>query len=127
MERSMITPVELEFDVAIPKHPLSSEPYFVVWCDPTGINTGASADEGELQGETIVSAEWTIPAGLTKVSETTGAVTINGVSYPANTVTTVFLLGGTDGEYYEITVTITTATRTLSKTFILPVSKKDLA
>lgn len=123
----MTTEIQLEYDIAVPKHPLSSEPYFIVWCDPTGINTGAAADEGELQGETITGATWTIPDGLTKVSDTHGAVTINGVAYAANTVTTVWLSGGTDGEFYEITVVITTATRSLPKTFILPVSKKDLA
>lgn len=116
-----------DFDIAIPKHPDSSEPYFVVWCDPTGVNTGAAADEGELQGQTISAVEWILPDGLTKVSETTGAVTIDGVSYGANTVSTVVLSGGADGSFYEITVRITTATRILAKTFILPVSKKDLA
>lgn len=117
--------IELDYDVAPPKHPRSIEPYFVVWCDPTGINTGIEADEGELQGETIISAEWTIPEGLTKVSQNQNAVTINGTSYGAGTVATVWLSDGSDNSFYELTCTITTATRTLPKTFILPVSKKS--
>ena len=107
---------------AVPKHPISIEPYFVVWCDPTGLNTGAEADDGELQGEAIVTATWTVPTGLTKVSSNQNAVTIDGVSYAANTVTTVWLSGGTDGETYTLLIQITTATRTLAKTFTLPVS-----
>lgn len=115
---------EYTYDMAAIKHPGSIEPYFVVWCDKDGTNSGAAADDGELQGETITSVTWTIPADLIKVSQNQNAVTINGIPYSANTVATVFLSGGTDGTYYEITCTITTATRTLAKTFILPVNKK---
>lgn len=118
---------ELIFDVAPVKHPDSNEPYYLVWCDRDGTNTGAAADDGELQGETISSVVWTIPTGLTKESQNQDAVVINGVSYAANTVSTVWLSGGTDGTYYEITAKITTSPsgRILPKTFILPVSKKS--
>lgn len=108
---------------ADPKHPLSIEPYFVVWCDPSGINTGAAADDGMLQGETITGSTWTVPTGITKVSNNDNAVTIDGVAYGAGTVSTIWLSGGTDQVDYEITVVITTPTRTLAKTFTLPVDK----
>jgi hypothetical protein len=115
---------DLIFDEAATKHPDSIEPYFVVWCDMDGTNSGAAADDGELQGETIVTATWTVPSGLTKVSQNQNAVTINGTAYGVNTVATVYLSGGTDNSFYEIKCSITTLTRTLAKTFILPVSKK---
>ena len=106
------------------KHPSSIEPYFVVWCDPSGTNTSATANKGQLQGETIVTSTWTVPSGITKVSDNTNAVTINGISYGASTVSTAFFSGGTDGQAYEIKNVITTATRTLAFTFTLPVSSQ---
>ena len=115
--------IEFAYDVADPKHPSSSEPYFVVFCDKDGTNV--AGDEGDLQGETISSATWTVPTGLTKGITNTSAVIISGVSYPANTVATCWFSGGTDGTYYEITVSIiTSGGRTLAKTFILPVTKR---
>jgi len=48
-------------------------------------------------GETIASAVWTIPTGLTKVSEEAGSE-----------VTQVVLSGGTAGETYTITCHIVT-------------------
>lgn len=115
---------EYTYDVAEPKHPDSNEPYFVVWCDPTGLNSGAAADEGELQGETITTVDWDVPDDLTKGVTNQDAVTINGTTYAANTVATVWLSGGIDGSFYEITCKIHTATRILPKTFVLPVTKK---
>lgn len=99
------------------KDPNSIEPYFVVWCDPTGINTGAAIDHGELQGATISSAVWTVPTGITKVSDNTGAVTIHGVAYPINTVATIWLSSGADNTDYDLLCHIVTSDgRTLDKT-----------
>ncbi|MCP5018926.1 MAG: hypothetical protein GY938_27160 [Ketobacter sp.] len=49
------------------------------------------------------SSTVTVESGLTKDSENNNAVTIKGVSYAINTVTTVWLSGGTEGETYVIT------------------------
>lgn len=103
------------------KDPDSVEPYFIVWCDKDGTNDGSSSDDGELQGETIATATWTVPTGITKDSSNTDAVTIQGVSYSANTVATVWLSGGTHNTDYDILCRITTATRTLDKTITIPV------
>jgi len=51
-----------------------------------------------VSGESISSVVWVIPAGLTKGDEVTG-------SYTAK----VWLSGGTDGETYEISCTITSS------------------
>ena len=105
-----------------PKDPNAIEPYFIVWCDPTGINTGAVADHGELQGATISSATWTVPTGIVKDSSDTGAVTIHGVTYPINTVCTIWLSSGTDGADYDLLCRIVTSdARTLDKTITIPV------
>src|SRR3990172_6649420 len=99
-----------------PKDPNAIEPYFIVWCDPTGINTGAAADHGELQGATILTATWTVPTGITKASSNQGAVTIHGITYPVNTVCTIWLSGGTDGTDYDLSCLITTSDlKTLDK------------
>lgn len=52
-----------------------------------------------LNGDAIVSAEWTIPAGITKVSQS-----------ETQTHTTVVISGGTPGRHYDCAVRITTAT-----------------
>lgn len=106
------------------KDPAAIEPYFVVWCDKDGTNTGAATDEGELQGATIATSTWSVATGITKVSDNTSAVTVAGVTYAANTVATIWLSGGTDGASYVLTNTITTSetpARTLRKTVIVPV------
>lgn len=105
-----------------PKDPNSVEPYFVVWCDLDGTNSGAATDDGELQGATIATATWTVPTGITKDSSNQGAVTIRGVTYGVNTVCTIWLSGGTDGTDYELSVRITTSdSRTLDQTIVVPV------
>lgn len=107
---------------APPKDPNNVEPYFFVWCDRDGTNTGASADDGELQGATISSYTVTVATGLTKDSDNKSAVTINGVSYGANTVVTVWVSGGTDGTDYDVLCRIVTSdSRTLDKTMTIPV------
>ena len=54
-------------------------------------------DDWLESGETIASAVWTIPAGITKVSETAG-----------DEITQVVLSGGTAGETYIITCHVVT-------------------
>ena len=70
------------------KDPQNIEPYFIVWCDEDGTNSGAAADRGELQGASISTATWTVPTGITKVSDNTSAVTINGVTYDITRIET---------------------------------------
>lgn len=108
------------------KDPNSIEPYFIVWCDEDGTNTGAATDGGELQGATIATVTWTVPTGLTKVSDNTNAVTIHGVSYAANTVCTIWLSGGTAGTVYQVACRITSSDdgRTLDKTVYLRVEEQ---
>jgi len=104
------------------KDPNSIEPYFIVWCDEDGTNDGGATDNGELQGATISTATWTVPTGITKTSDNTSAVTIQGVSYAINTVATIWLSGGTDGTDYECLCRITTSdSRTLDKTITIRV------
>lgn len=70
----------------------SVEDYTVVWDvisqKHEGINDGADA---------ITSSSWTVPAGITKDSD----------SY-SSTYTTIWLSGGTSGNSYEVTNTVTT-------------------
>ena len=110
-------------DYAPPKDPNSVEPYFFVWCDIDGTNSGAAADKGELQGATISSYTVTVsPSSITKDSDNKNAVTINGVSYAVSTVVTVWLSAGTDNIDYDILCRIVTSdNRTLDKTMIIPV------
>jgi hypothetical protein len=103
------------------KDPNNVEPYFIVWCDIDSTNDGGTTDDGELQGATISSATWTVPSGITKDSDNTNAVSIKGVSYDANTVATIWLSSGTDGEDYTLACRIVTSdSRTLDKAIIIP-------
>lgn len=86
-----------------PKDPNSIEPFHIVWCDRDGTNNGGASDEGELQGATISTSEWTVPSGITKDSDNTDAINIRGVAYAENTVATIWLSGGTAGEIYTLT------------------------
>lgn len=106
------------------KDPNSIEPVFFVWCDRDGTNSGAATDKGELQGATIATSSTTVASGLTKDSEATGATTIRGVSYGADTVATVWLSGGTAGTDYTVTNRITTSDgRTLDKSITIVCSE----
>jgi len=99
------------------KDPDAVEPYFIVWCDADGTNDGSTADDGELQSATISTVTWTVPTGITQDSANTNSVTINGITYDANTVATIWLSGGTDGTDYDIECKITTSdSRTLVQT-----------
>lgn len=104
------------------KDPNNIEPYFIVWCDEDGTNTGAATDGGELQGATISTVTWTVPTGITKNSDNKDACTIAGISYAISTVCTIWLSGGTAGEDYELNCKITTSdSRTLDQSIIIPV------
>jgi hypothetical protein len=106
------------------KDPDDVEPYFVIWCSKDGTNDGSVNDSGELQGATISTSTWTVPAGLTEDSNNTNAVTIKGVSYGINTVATIWLSAGTNGGRYTLTNKITTSdSRTLSKSILIPVAE----
>jgi hypothetical protein len=89
------------------KDPSAVEPFFVVWCDPSGSNV--NGDGGELQGATISTVTWTVPTGITRDSSNQNAVVIGGVSYSANTVCTIWLSGGTVHTSYTLTCRITTS------------------
>jgi len=102
------------------KDPDDTEPYFVVWCDVDGTNDGSASDDGELQSATISTSAWTVPTGITNDTDNTSAVTVNGVSYGANTVATIWLSSGTAGITYSLTNKITTSdSRTLSQTIVI--------
>lgn len=73
-----------------------------------------------LGTDTIASVTWTVATGLTKDSQAvnSGAVTIDGVSHPANTVATAWLSGGTAGATYSVACRVVTAGgRTDERTF----------
>ena len=106
------------------KHPDSIEPYFIVWCDIDAKNDGSTTDDGELQGAEIATCEWILPDGIESIDDNIDAVTINAVDYAANTVSTIWLSGGSSGSEYRLTCIITTdetPVRTLAKTIIIPV------
>ena len=105
------------------KDPANVEPYFFVLCDlKTGTNV--SGDNGELQGATISTiSSVTASTGLTVDSSNKNAVTIDGVSYAADTVVTAWLSGGTAGTEYTVTCKVTTSdSRTLEYSAIVPVN-----
>ena len=105
-----------------PKRPNSVEPYFIIWCDEDATNTGSATDDGELQGATILTSTWTVPTGITKDSESEAQVTIKGVTYAINTVTTIWVSGGISGNQYALTCKITTSdSRTLEHVLVIPV------
>lgn len=104
------------------KDPNAVKPYHIVWCSPDGTNDGGQNDIGELQGETISTVTWTVPAGITKDSDNKAAITIHGVSYAINTVATIWLSSGTDDTNYDLACRIVTSgSRTLEKTIRIPV------
>ncbi len=56
-----------------PKDPNAVDFYHIVWCSEDGTNDGGASDTGELQGATISTTTWTVPAGITKDSDNKGA------------------------------------------------------
>lgn len=106
------------------KDPDSIEPFFFVWCADDGTNDGSADDTGELQGAVIASYTVTVQSGLTKASDAKTAVAIGGVTYPVNTVVSVWLSGGTAGQDYTVACKIVTneaTPRTLEVTRIVQV------
>ena len=71
--------------VTIIKDPTARLPYSLDWGDWIGIDT-------------VATSTWTVPTGITKVSDTYGSKT-----------TTIVLSGGTAGVNYVLENTITTA------------------
>ena len=108
-----------------PKDPKGVEPVFFRFCSPSGLNDGSASDTGKLAGATISSiTSVTAASGLTVASYDKNAVTIDGISYSANTVVTAWLSGGTDGTDYEVEcVIVTSDSRTLVKTMVVPVAQ----
>lgn len=83
-----------------PKDPQDVVDYPVEW-----------ADVLELDGDTLTSATWTFPEGLTKQADAI-----------AGTQAVVWIAGGTDGERYEISCLVVTAGgRTYDRTFSIVV------
>ncbi len=67
-----------------------------------------------LDGDTIATSVWTVPAGLTKVSDTN-----------TTTKTTAWLSGGAADQSYTVTNRITTTGgRTEDRSFILKVEER---
>lgn len=106
------------------KDPDNVEPYFIVWCDESGLNDGGKKDNGELQGATIVTATWTVPTGIEKETTSEAPITIQGIDYLDKTVTTIWLSGGTAKQRYSLTCLITASDgRTLSGSIVVPVGE----
>lgn len=107
------------------KDPNAVEPFQFVWASEDGTNDGTTSDTGYLQGATISSSSTTVESGLTKDSENTLATTIKGVSFGVNTVATVWLSGGTEGETYTVVNRITTSdSRTADQTMFIRITSK---
>lgn len=88
----------------IEKDPAEVLDYQVDW---DGVNSW-------LQGDTITSATWTVPAGLTQVSDSRTATTA-----------TVWLSGGVVGSRYTVSCAITTAGgRTGKRSFTVVVRQR---
>ncbi len=108
-----------------PKDPNGVDFYHIVWCSKDGTNDGSAGDTGELQGATISTTTWTLPSGITKDSDNKSALTMRGITYGANTVTSILLSSGTGGLDYELLNRITTSdSRTLDKTITIPVREQ---
>lgn len=107
------------------KDPDGIERYFIVWCSKDGTNDGSADDTGELQGATISTSTWTVPAGITKDADGKDAVTIRGIAYPINTVAQILLSGGDVNTDYELTNEITTSDgRTLNQSIKIRVREQ---
>lgn len=106
------------------KDPHEVRPFHIVWCSLDGTNNGGATDTGELQGATISTSQWIVPAGITKDSDNKSSVIIQGVTYAVNTVATVWLSDGTDGTRYRLVNRITTSDgRTLDQSIDIHVKE----
>lgn len=78
-----------------------------------GINYTDRLDNPILSGDTIAASTWTVPAGITKVSDSI---------YNGNLAAAVLLSGGTDGEDYVLENSVDTAAgRTLEAVIVIHV------
>lgn len=95
-----------------------------VFCSKDGTNDGSASDDGKLQGETISAISDVSVSPATGLADDGGALTsvsIQGVTYSANTVVTVGLTASVNGEYV-VSITVTTSdTRTLNRSFAIVV------
>lgn len=104
------------------KDPNSVESFYIIWCSENNTNDGSTGDSGELQSETISSDDWTVPSGITEDSSNNSSVSIQGVTYTANTLSAIVLSGGTDGTDYDLVNRIVTSgARTLDHTITIMV------
>lgn len=91
------------------KDPTAVLDFGINWSDVTAV--GGPWLQG---GETITASTWTVPAGLTKNSDS-----------KTSSATTVWLSGGTPGAQYQITNTITTsAGRTDSRSLTITITNR---
>lgn len=81
--------------------------------DPSAVISYGFDFTSWLGTETILTSVWTVPAGITKDSDS-----------KTNTTTTIVLSGGTTGQTYVITNTITTASRTEERSMYVPVDNR---
>jgi len=95
----------------------------VAWCDKDSTNDGTTSDTGKLQGATISTSAWTLDTGLAESSENTNSVTIDGITYDANTVATILIDVDSDASGILLAKnTITTSDgRTLNHTLAIPI------
>ena len=106
------------------KDPDDTDTYFIIWCSLDGTNDGGSGDTGVLQGATVASDEWTVPAGITKDSNNNNSVNLRGVTYAANTLSAINLSSGTAETEYTLTCKATFSDgRVRSKSIIIPVKE----
>lgn len=104
------------------KDPNSVEPFYIVWVSPNNTNDGTTSDTGRLQGATISSDTWTVATGITEDSSNNSGVTIQGVIYAVNTVSCIWLSGGTAGTDYDLVNRVVTSdSRTLDHTITIKV------
>jgi hypothetical protein len=79
--------------------------------DPDAVRTYAVYWGNNLaDGDALFSASWTVPDGLTLVSQGTNAAAVTDAcfTYPAGTLAEVRLSGGTDGSDYTLVCHIVT-------------------
>jgi len=79
------------------KNPSSELDYTVNWASKSGVNDGSAIDTGWLQGDTIVTSSWEIPAELTRITDV-----------HTDTTATLIMGGGVIGEVYTVRNTIDT-------------------
>ena len=102
------------------KDPDAVDVFGVRWCSRNSTNDGTTADTGKLQGATISSYDWLVPAGITEDSESVASFTAQDVTYGINTVHRITLSGGTPGTDYALVSRITASDgRELDKTIII--------